>query len=278
MQEKLHQPMLTQIAIPFRYFTRRWSLFFFLGISIGLMSLEIFQPDFTKRVRTVSMDRLVPVMEVVSSPFTVIKNSYEILRNLTFLRSENERLRIENTRLRNVALTATYVQAENKQLRELLKVPPELKPTYITALVVSSTTGNYVRSATINVGKDNGVEEGQIVINEYGLVGRIIEVGKHSARILLIHDVQSRIPVISSVSQERAIAAGMDGDNLMLMFVPDETHIAPGEIVYTSGDGHYFPQGLIVGKVGKKKANEITVIPSVQRHKLKYVHVVKYAN
>ncbi len=68
------------------------------------MSLEMVQPELTKRVRTMSMDHMLPVMEVVSSPFTVMKNAFEIFRNLAFLRSENERLRIENTRLKTLPL------------------------------------------------------------------------------------------------------------------------------------------------------------------------------
>src|SRR5690606_15094384 len=113
---------------------------------------------------------------------------------------------------------AIQLEAENAALRELLHYTSDEKLHFTTAKVISDRGGPFTRTVLVNAGTGLGVAQGQPVINGDGLVGRIIESGEHSARVLLLTDINSRMPVITETSRERAIAAGDNSTNLSLLY------------------------------------------------------------
>ncbi len=124
----------------------------------------------------------------------------------------------------------------------------------VTARIVAEPTGPFYETMLANAGRAQGVRTDYISVNEGGLVGRVIEVGETSSRILLVTDYNSRIPVLGEKSGVRAILFGdRDGDGV-LDDRPENDPFVPGERVLTSGEGGVFPRGLTVGKVFSRKA------------------------
>jgi rod shape-determining protein MreC len=93
------------------------------------------------------------------------------------------------------------------------------------------------------------VRIGYAVINGDGLVGRTVDAGASVARVLLLNDLNSRIPVLVGPAGVRALASGDNSAELRLDFLPDGAQVYPGDEVYTSGSDGVFPRGLHVGVV-----------------------------
>src|SRR5436853_3534251 len=103
---------------------------------------------------------------------------------------------------------ALRLSVENVELRDLAKLVPEPAISFVTARVIADSGGAYARNVMVNAGRDNGVTRGQAAITGEGLVGRVAEVGSRAARVLLITDLDSRVPVIVDGTGQRAILAG----------------------------------------------------------------------
>ena len=112
------------------------------------------------------------------------------------VRAENARLREENERLRRWQSIALALDAENQRLKANLHWIPDPAPSYVTARVVADAGGIYARAVLLSVGPNHGIRKGEIALDERGLVGRVTEVGARTARVLLITDLNSRIPVV----------------------------------------------------------------------------------
>ena len=141
-------------------------------------------------------DALAPIYAFVAGPLGAIRESGTDVSNLIALTAENARLRQENERLRQWQSMALALDAENRRLKANLHWVPDPAPSFITARVVADAGGVYARAVLLSVGPNHGIAKGEIALDERGLVGRVTEVGKRSARVLLFTDLNSRIPVI----------------------------------------------------------------------------------
>lgn len=117
----------------------------------------------------------------------------------------------------------------------------------ITARVTAENDGPFAQTLLANAGSSQGVEPGAVAINEGGLVGRVIQLGDRSSRILLVTDFNSRVPIMGEVSGVRAILfGGRDGIG-SITDMPERDGFVEGERILTSAEGGAFPRGLIVG-------------------------------
>ena len=128
----------------------------------------------------------------------------------------------------------------------------------------------------IDAGGRDGVVKGQAVISEAGLVGHIVEAGERASRLLLLTDLNSRVPVVVESSRARAILAGNNSDRPKLRFLADNAVPPPGERIVTSGHGGVFPSGLAVGLVAPGDLGGARVEPFADFNRIEYVRVVRY--
>lgn len=252
------------------------SVLFFVILSLALLVMEKAEPKYAELLRTKVVDTAIPVIDFLARPIDTIIRVGDTFNELVAIREQNTVLRQENEKLKKGYFSALQVDVENKHLRKLLNFIGEPKASYITARVVGDTGGSFLRSAIINVGENHRVRKGQAVINDKGLVGRIIEVGERSARILLVTDLNSRIPVITSESRERGILAGDNTENPQLLYLPEDTNVEVGEMIVTSGDGDLFPSNQPIGIVYYKDKDNVIIRPFVEWSRLEYVTVVDY--
>ena len=245
--------------------------------SVALMVMSQAGSQNASRIRTTLMDMLTPAITVASKPLDAVASAGQWVSDMINLRGENIALRNTNVQLLQWQSMAKSMEAENNSLRALLNVVPATKNNYITARIVTDMSGPYVRSALIGGGMQHGVKKDQAVISEHGLVGRVLEAGDTSSRILLLSDINSRIPVMSETSREKTILVGNNNELPSLSYIEANSSIAVGERIITSGDGGVFPRGIAVGVVTEIVGGIVRIQPFVDASKIEYVSVVDYS-
>ena len=190
------------------------------------------------------MDATAPTLGMLSRPAVALDMAVDRARGFVSIYEENARLKEENERLLGWQQAALKLSSENAQLRDLLKLAPEPATSYVTARVIADSGGAYARSVIVDAGRENGVARGQAAVTGEGLVGRISEVGRRAARVLLITDLNSRVPVIVDGGGQRAILVGDNSERPSLRYMEAGATIRIGDKIVTSGQGGVFPPGL----------------------------------
>ena len=221
-------------------------------------------------------DTASPALDVLSRPLAAFGHLADRAREFLSVYQDNRRLVAENERLLNWQQAALKLASENGQLRELLKLTPEPAITFVTARVIANSGGAYVRSLMVHAGKENGVARGQAAVTGDGLVGRVSEVGSRAARIILITDLTSRVPVVVEGPQQRALLTGDNSERPCLQYLDAGAGIKVGDRVVTSGQGGVFPPGLPVGVVASLNGEAPRVEPYVELSQVEYLRIVDY--
>jgi rod shape-determining protein MreC len=272
-----HRPEnILRITAPLRGFAHRFAYVFLLAAALGILLLGKADPLVFQRARTTVTDITAPVLDALSRPAVTVSHVIEEARELARLREENIILRAENERLLKWQNAARTLLAENKQLQELLGFSPAQDARSVTARVIGDSGGAFVRSVLVNAGARDGVRKGNAALSGKGLLGRVAEVGERSARVLLINDLNSRIPVVIERSRERAILAGDNSVTPRLLYLPITTTVQVGDRVVTSGHGGAFPVGLPVGVVTSIADDGVRVLPFADATNIEYVRLMDY--
>ncbi len=267
---------LKHMTLPVKGWIQRFALVLFIGAALGLMIMGRADVRLIERLRVGMTDIATPVLDVLSRPVASVSEAIEYGRGLLALNAENARLREENARLRNWESVARRLGRENAAFRSLLNMADDPRLSFVTARVVADSSGVFVRTVLINAGARDGLRGGQAVITGDGLVGRIVETGEHSARVLLLTDLNARVPVVVEQSRVPAILAGDNSDRPRLSFIPVNATVSPGERIVTSGRGGMLPPGLPIGTVAAIEDGVVRVEPFVDWATLEYVRVLDY--
>lgn len=263
-------------AFPLRHMVGRASALLLLLAAVTLVGLGKTDRAELERLHAAVNDTLTPALDLLSRPVHSAVGASAWLQEQLNMRAEYAALKAEAVSLRQWRDLSVTLQAENEALRNQLHYAPPIGSTYVSARIVGDAGGPYVRSALINAGAGEGVRKGQAVVAEGTLVGRVTTVGRNSARVLLLTDVNSRVPVILEGTRERAIAAGVNGPLLALQYLPEGSKAKVGERVVTSGDGGLFPSGIVVGTVTAVGRSGVTVTPNADWATLEHVTAVDY--
>jgi rod shape-determining protein MreC len=194
-------------------------------------------------------DFTAPLLELASAPVAEARHAIERVRTYAGLFAELDRLKRENAGLKEWEWRAKMLEQKVEHLHALLNAVDEPGLNFATGRVIADARGPFVRSALINLGRDQGVRVGYAVISGDGLVGRTVDAGTSVSRVLLLNDLNSRIPVLVGPAAVRGLVAGDNSAELRLEFLPDGAEIFPGDEVYTSGSDGVLPRGLRVGAV-----------------------------
>jgi len=272
---KQHSGALGRLAT-LKLLAQRFAFLSLVMASFALMLLGKADTVLVERIRLVVEDALAPILDVMSRPAGTIADMVSAVHDLAALRAENVRLREENIKLLHWQTVARQLDNENRSLRSQLNFIPDPDPSFITTRVIGDTGGAFVHSMLVNTGTREGLRKGQAVIAGEVLVGRIAEVGARVARVLLVTDINSHIPVLIESSRAKAILTGDNSDRPRLNYLSPNTNATPGDRVVTSGHGGAFPPGVPIGVVASVQDGIVRVEPFVNRHQLEYVTVVDY--
>ncbi len=265
-----------RLAIPLKVMAQRFAFLVLVALSAGLLVLGKADVAVMERARDWVTDAAAPVMGWLARPVAATNRLIDEINNLITLREENARLREENRRLRRWEAAARRLEQETIALRGLLRVQAEPEVAYISARVIGDSGGPFVRTLLLNAGRRAGVRKGQAAVTGAGLVGRIAAAGERSSRILLITDLNSRVPVVVESSRYRAVLAGDNSARPRLSFLPASAQLSPGDRIVTSGDGGLFPPGLPVGVVSDVADRVVRVQPYVDWSRIEMVRVLRF--
>jgi rod shape-determining protein MreC len=259
-----------------RLLAQRFAFLTLVLASFALMLLGKADTVVVERLRVLIDDGISPVLQVLSRPASAVASVVNAVHDLAALRAENVRLAEENARLMHWQTVARELDNENKALRGQLNYAPDPDSAFISARVIGDTGGAFVHSMLISAGGREGVRKGQAVIAGEALVGRVAEVGDRSARILLLTDINSHIPVVIEGTRAKAILSGDNSDRPRLTYLSPNSNAAVGNRIVTSGHGGAFPPGMPVGVIASIQDGIVRVEPFVHRYQLEYVTVVDY--
>ena len=218
-------------------------------LAVILVLLGKVQPTLFDRARAYASDRVAPVLEVVREPlhkagiwvggFADVFNVYQ----------ENLRLKEQNARLRQWQNAALALEQRLKRYRLLLNAVPDPELGNVTAHVIGRASRPFLNTMILDAGRRNHVKPGEAVVDDRGMIGRIFLAGDHTSWVILLTDLNSRIPVSIEPGNVQAIMAGDNSAAPVLEGSGQSVHLRAGQQIVTSGDGALLPAGLAVGKI-----------------------------
>ena len=184
-------------------------------------------------------------------------------------------MRTENKQMMMLQNKVRSLEVENQLLGRLLNYVPPAEASFISAKIIAESGDNFTHILLVYIGNE-AVKKGQIVLGDESVIGRIDEVSGHYARVILVTDINSKIPVVVERTRARAI---LSGDNTMmpqLIFLRSSADVQEGDVIVTSGVGGMFPAGLPIGFVNSVQSGEITVETMADISRIEYVRIVDY--
>lgn len=228
-----------------------------------------------ERYRMMVIDRVVPSFDWAMAPVTGLVNMVRDFQSYSQLVAQNSDLRRELQQMKAWKEAALQLEQENAKLLGLNNVRLDPQLTYVTGVVMTDSGSPFRQSVLLNVGNRDGIVDGWPAMDGIGLVGRISGVGKKTARVILLTDTSSRIPITIQPSGQRAIIAGDNTLNPPIEFLESPDAVRPGDRVVTSGDGGVFPADLLVGQVALGVDRRLRVRLSADYERLEFLRVLR---
>ena len=244
-------------------------------ISIALLALSRLDHSLVSHLRWRVAELMAPVLAEGGGVVERLRHSGRALMSLMDLAGEVERLKDENQRLKNWEWRARESERKLAELAILSAVVKEQPVGFVTSRVIASSGGPFARSALINAGREQNIRTGYPVLSSAGLAGRIVETGERVAQVLLLTDLNSRIPVSVGTNGVRAVLVGDNSAFPRLAYLEPDARVAAGDEVSTSGVGGLFPRGLRIGIVVKERGS-LAVRPHSLLDTLEYVSVLYF--
>ena len=192
---------------------------------------------------------------IVSGPENFIKNNYLAIQNHFNLYKINEKNKSDLASLRSKELLNDFIISENKRLKKVVD-DYLVKSDTIIAKVLSDKGSPFLRSIIINRGSKNKIKLGMVVMDGAYLVGKVVEVNYLSSRVLLLSDLNSKIPVIVEPNEVFSILSGTGKKSGIIQYSEKYEDIQDNSIIYTSGTGNLFKAGIPVGRINNNSLSE----------------------
>jgi rod shape-determining protein MreC len=267
---------VSRLAVPARAAVQRSAYLLLISAALALLVLGRSDNEALSRFRAAVTDLLAPALAVLAAPVDSVRGLVATGREAWYAHRDNERLREDVERLMYWREIARKLEQQNAVLRAQLNLQPVPLAHFITAPVIADTGGAFVRTLVVGAGARDGAAPGQAAMTGTGLVGRVTQVGERASRLLLLSDLNSRVPVLVEGSRHRGVLAGDNSERPRLIYLPGAAQIRPGDRIVTSGHGGLFPKYLPVGVVASVEEGEIRVQPFVDWDRLEYVTLLRY--
>ena len=241
---------------------------FFLGIvSVVVMVLD-HRGGYLETARLWMSAAANPIYAVVQTPYQVWNWLTGSFADRSRLRTENaqltEQLRVARTQL----LRFESLNEENRRLREIREASKGVSERTLIAEIINVSVQPFRHMVVINKGADDGVFRGQPVLDAFGVVGQVMQVGKSTATLILITDGEHAIPVQVNRNGIRSIAMGTGEAKLSLPYMTVESDVRRGDLLVSSGLDEIFPAGYPVATVTKVERNSADTFALVEARPL----------
>ena len=252
-------------------------------ILIGLLVLFLFafflfwriDSPRAERLRAQIIDSTLPKFDWVLAPMTGLSEMVENFQSYQRLYEQNQELRRELQQMKAWKEAAVQLDQENAKLLALNNVRLDPKLTYVTGVVRADSGSPFRQSVLLNIGSRDGIVDGWAATDGLGLVGRISGVGQSSARVILLTDSNSRIPVSIQPSGQRAILSGDNTSLPPIEFIESPELVRPGDRVVSSGEGGVFPADILVGRVVQGNDRRLRVQLTADSERLDFLRVLR---
>jgi len=210
---------------------------------------------------------------LISTPENKIQKINSQIKDHLKIYDNYKNLELELEKLKQKKLTNNFLKMENEKLRDLIN--ESINSNEILARVLIDKESPFLRSIILNKGTKDKLKIGMAVVDEVHLVGKVIEVNFTNSRVLLLSDLNSKIPVVLEPIGMQAVVSGTGGTNGKIQYTKEEysDDINNQEIIaYTSGLGGLFKPGLPVGKISRINPHEIVFFSDFKQ--LEYVKII----
>ena len=231
---------------------------------------------FSNEVRAKSINTVYSITSIVSSPISLINNGLESIYEIQNIYEENQRFK--DMQLLDSASFQEIVSMKLKiaQYERLLNASKDIEFDFKTSRIVGDFSKNFNSNLIINSGNKENIKVDMPVSGSNGIIGRISHVGESLSRVLLISNINSRIPVIISEDGYHGMLIGKGRENPTIKFVEHIEKISIGDLVTTSGRGGIFPPFQLIGQVVGKNSNEIEISIFENIAALSHVKLLNY--
>jgi len=253
---------------------QRFSLLGLLFFSILLIVLGKFNFTAINYLKITINEVVYRISFVASLPEKYIGYSYRAVEEHIRFYNDYNLKKEELEKLKSKKYETIFLEAENKRLKKVLN-DINYSSELVIAKVLIDKQSPFLRSIIINKGSKNNINKGMAVLSDSYLLGKVVEVNYTTSRVLLLSDLNSKIPVTIEPGSIQSILSG-DGENSgVLQYIKDNFPIADESIVYTSGTGGLLKSGIPIGKI-KQNENQNNVNFFVDFSQLRYVKVSFY--
>jgi rod shape-determining protein MreC len=254
---------------------------------VSELLLGLRNTDVVRGSSTFLTQLLVPVQQVIAGVGAAGDRFASAIAQIDQLRDDNSRLQTENDRLTldNVRLREQAIAGQ--QAERLLALQRNVPFESVPAPVIARDPTGVLHSIVLGIGTDDGVKAGHIVLSDQGLVGRVSEVGTNYSKVLLVTDSSSVVSALVQGSRATGIVKGQFGDSLIMDWLLQTEPVKEGDVVITAGLGigdelrSLYPKGLVIGTIAQVKTaeaaayNRAIITPAVDLRRLEHVLVVK---
>ena len=229
---------------------QKFSLLTLVLISIVILCLEYFKAGPINQIRMITKDIIINSSYVVSVPFKSISKTYYLLTDHFNMYDEYEKLKISETKNKNLILENNFFKQENQRLKKLIDEKNLYYEEFYVTKVLLDQRSPYLRSLLINKGFKHGIKLGAAVRSNSYFIGKVVDSNYLTSRILLISDLNSKIPIIIEPGSVSAILSGTGNNEFgEIEYLPEKNNIEEGGIVYTSGSDGVISSGIPIGKI-----------------------------
>ena len=237
---------------------QKFSLFVLIILSIIFIYVETIEARPLNYLRSFFKDAIYRGALIVSVPSKTFSNLTNYAKDHINLYSNYNQLKKENDELKNNISKTDFLELENTQLRKLIEEQVNSDSNLVSARVMLDKQSPYLNSFIINVGSNKKIKNGLAVLDGKNFIGRIVDVNFFSSRVLLVSDLNSKIPVIIEPSGFHAILSGRGKDKPTLDYLPGNHSVKSDDKIYTSGKEGIFKAGIPIG-VAEKTSDKINV-------------------
>ena len=230
-----------------------------------------------ERFRMAVIDRVVPNFEWAMAPVTLTLKIVRDFQSYQRIYEQNQELHRELQQMKAWKEAALQLELKNARLLDLNNVRLDPDLTFITGVVLTDSGSPFRKSVLLNIGERDGLREGWAAMDGIGLVGRISGVGQETARVLLLTDNSSRVPVTIQPSGQTAVLTGNNSPTPLIDFLEKPELVRAGDRVVTSGDGGVFPPDLLVGQVVEDRQGRLVVRPAADFERLAFLRILRSA-
>lgn len=219
------------------------------ALAIALILVGKAQSTLFDHIRATVSDAMAPVLKATAAEVSGFNRDLRALGGIFTIYQDNVRLKEENARLKKWQSTAQVLNDRIKRYQLLLHAVPDPALSSVVARVIGRANHPFLQTIILDAGRQAGIKPGQGVIDDRGMIGRIFLTGEHTAWVIPLTDLNSRIPVTIVPGDAQAIMAGNNSPMPTIETLSHGVELKNGAQVISSGDGDILPAGLPIGMV-----------------------------